>query len=814
MEQHEKWRAQAPELKAQIHGLVLQTLVADDQHARRVAAQAVAKLAMIELPHGEWPELIDQLIQGANQPTPGPRKSALETLGYICEELGQLEADVLDAPKVNAILTAVVQGMRPEEPDLQIRLISTRALFNALAFAHSNFERPGERDFIMNTLLTGAACPDVSVKSASVECLAEVAILYYDCLATYMEALYGLTVAALAPGEPEEVALQALEMWCAIADEEQDRANEDEDDGTDASSGPRCRNFVTMAAPHLVPILLAQLTKQEDGQEQDEQAWNLATAGATCLAWFAGCIGDRILPLVMPFVEANVVRTDGEESWRNRDAATFAFGAILDGPDARQLAPLCVQGLPVFLSLLSDPHPLVKDTAAWTIGRIFEFVHGADESVQPVVTPENLLQVLDALATAAMGEPHVAAKACLALNHLVTGLGDATDVLAPVYQNLLMLMVNVAGRPLPHNDTSTLQLSAYETLNEVVRACPLATLPLVASLLPAVLNKLRETLSAQPSSPEGLERQAETQGFLCGTLEAVMRTVNQSPELVEGMRSPASGPPAVDQIMEVLMAVMKCRVATVHEDALHAMTALCELAGERFASYLEAFYPVLEEALRNFQEWHVCMTAVGVLGDIARTVEGRILPLLERIMTTLVEILTNGKVDRRIKPQVLSLFGDLALAAEDHFGPYLERVMTMLTQAANLSFTTAQSSDERLREYNNELRTGIFEGFSGILQGMGPTAAPRIAPLVAQLMAFLESVVQACKEDDEAEDVLKAAFGLVGDVCKLLPADSSAALRSHPHLTRIVSEFYNSNNFEQREMVKWAQENIANLARG
>jgi hypothetical protein len=46
-------------------------------------------------------------------------------------------------------------------------------------------------------------------------------------------------------------------------------------------------NFIKAVTPHLVPVLLKQLTKQEEGQEQDDTAWNMAMAAGTCLGLLA-----------------------------------------------------------------------------------------------------------------------------------------------------------------------------------------------------------------------------------------------------------------------------------------------------------------------------------------------------------------------------------------------------------------------------------------------------------------------------------------------------------------------------------------------
>jgi importin subunit beta-1 len=89
-------------------------------------------------------------------------------------------------------------------------------------------------------------------------------------------------------------------------------------------------------------------------------------------------------------------------------------------------------------------------------------------------------------------------------------------------------------------------------------------------------------------------------------------------------------------------------------------------------------------------------------------------------MQLLISNLGSPDVHRSIKPLILSTFGDLALALEDKFERYLDNVKRMLQQAMHLSVVQAQSTtDDDFLDYNNELRIGILEAYSGIFQGLG-----------------------------------------------------------------------------------------------
>eukprot|EP00966_Prymnesium_polylepis_P309853 7159309-Prymnesium_polylepis.2 len=82
---------------------------------------------------------------------------------------------------------------------------------------------------------------------------------------------------------------------------------------------------------------------------------------------------QRAAPLDLPharcaFADATFAAAD----CRRREASTLAFGSILEGPEQAKLAPVMPLAMDVMIKHMSDPSVQVKDTAAWTIGRICE----------------------------------------------------------------------------------------------------------------------------------------------------------------------------------------------------------------------------------------------------------------------------------------------------------------------------------------------------------------------------------------------------------------------------------------------------------
>ena len=59
------------------------------------------------------------------------------------------------------------------------------------------------------------------------------------------------------------------------------------------------------------------------------------------------------------------------EDWRFREAATYAFGSMLEGPSYSALSQLATSGMGFLLNAMTnDPSPTVRHTTAWTLGEL------------------------------------------------------------------------------------------------------------------------------------------------------------------------------------------------------------------------------------------------------------------------------------------------------------------------------------------------------------------------------------------------------------------------------------------------------------
>lgn len=111
----------------------------------------------------------------------------------------------------------------------------------------------------------------------------------------------------------------------------------------------------------------------------------------------------------------------------------------------------------------------------------------------------------------------------------------------------------------------------------------------------------------------------------------------------------------------------------------------------------------------------VCGTAVGLTGDIFRALKLKALPYCDEIMTLLLENLGDNSVHRSVKPQILTVFGDIVLSIGSEFKKYLDVVLSTLAQASQCQ---VDRNDFDMVDYLNELREGVLDAYTGIIQVM------------------------------------------------------------------------------------------------
>ncbi|EJD04944.1 ARM repeat-containing protein [Fomitiporia mediterranea MF3/22] len=783
-EYQNRWLALPQEPKNKVKQEALMTLSSSSTKAGGVAAQVVAAVAAVELSNNQWPEVIEILLRFMdNTENTNLRIATLQTIGYICESI---KPEILSM-RSNEILTAVIHGARKEEPSTEVQLSAINALYNSLEFVRDNFEREGERNYIMQVVCEATQNPSVPVQVGAFECLVRIMSLYYDKMAFYMErALFGLTVLGMKHPE-DNIALQAVEFWSTVCEEEIELAIEAAE-AAEYGEPPETesKNFAKIALPEIVPVLLGLLTHQDEDAEEDE--WNVSMAAATCLSLLAQTVADAIVPAVIPFIESNIKAQD----WHQREAAVMTFGSILDGPDPTVLAPLVTQALPILVEMTRDENILVKDTVAWTLGRICDLLVG---SLKPDV---HLHPLISALVASLEDKPRIVANCCWALMNLSDQLGafdeeegaPAGNPLTPYYEGIVTALLRVTDST---GNESNFRTSAYEALASYVTHATPESITVVQNTALTVLSRMEQLLGMQNQllGIDDRNNWNELQSNLCSVLISIVRKLNDGIE------------PLANQIMTVLLGLIQSvKTSTVLEDAFLVVGTMASALEVKFSPYIQAFLPFLYPALKAHEDTQLCTVAIGVIGDIARALGEQSAQYAGPFLQVLFENLSSETLNRNVKIPILSCFGDIAMAIGPGFEPYLDHTMGVLRQASSI---VPNPMDYELLDYVTSLREGILEAYTGIVVGFKNTE--KVQMLLPYAQSMLELVQRCLADEERPESLVKLAYGLVGDLADAFPNGQIKQLLLSEWLAQSLRQKARLSG-DAKKTARWAREMV------
>lgn len=337
----------------------------------------------------------------------------------------------------------------------------------------------------------------------------------------------------------------------------------------------------------------------------------------------------------------------------------------------------------------------------------------------------------------------------------------------------------------PDGSSHNLRSITYDALSQFVSFTAGDTFPVLIQLIEVMLQRLESSVSASATAPSA-ENQ-ELQSNLCIVLQALTRKLRLHVQ------------PYADRMMTVYLHMFSNttsgKQATIQEDALTAAASLIAAIGSDFMRYLPAFVPFVCQALQNTSEASLCQIGVGIVGDLARNLGEAIEPFCNQLMTLLLQALQSNTLHRSVKPTVIAAFGDVAVAIKGGFAPYASVCFEVLRQAAQVP---ANPDNYEQHEYVGQLREGILEGYSGIVQGTKDVQL--LVPQAEFMLVFMADSFNAFHYDSMVQNVV----ALLGDLCDVCGSTIAPLLKQHNEwIKSALRRARASNNPQSKELAGW-----------
>lgn len=744
--------------KTLIRNSTLGTLASDDKDVRLICSQTVSALACIDIPKGQWQDLLSILITNASNINTIFKVSAIRTLGYICEGLPQ---GTVGKEQADSILTSLALSLGPNEKDLEVKQVALIAFRNSLKFISANINDPNERGIILNLLYTCCQDSTIDIRKEAMMIICDVLSLYYDCLESNLIELGSLTYSII-KNDVSAVSIYAIEFWNQAADEEFERIRYRE---------KPFKGYTTTAAASLVPLLLEKIHLLDE----DNEEWNLHKASACTLGSLSNIIGDGILELVGSYITAELK----SESWQKRVSAAAIIGTIVEGISNIQL--LVQYTLSDLLKLLSDKSVQVKETSAWSLSKICEF-HSfyliSNNYFNPII--QEILKSLDQ-------NPKIATHCCWAIVNLFVKAVNNPSINIEIVEKIVDALINTSIRPDAYSTEHDLLLASYSALNKIIEEIPEGMLMVFTNKIPIFLKLLEETI-ANPSKYSAQPHLFTVFHDLFG-------------------RSPQGFVTEVlaDSFVQMAIEIFKLR-ATVVEEGLEAIGILSENMQSRFEKYISAVMPFVEWSL-EIGSSSAAKGGVLCVGDMSRSLGVSFAPYLARLLPRLLNILSSDQVNFDVKVRSIETIADFANHTTLEFSRHLLSVLTYIESASSLSLDLSiTQSNADMNEYLLDLRESIITFYGGIIQGLNDIhTGESLIQYLPKIIDYSMIIVQDIYNPNI--NIHTSVLGILGDIANYYASKATSYLKVN-NIDSYINASSKSQEKSVSDMAIYAKEKI------
>nr|GLL23577.1 transportin-1 [Ipomoea trifida]GMC81179.1 transportin-1 [Ipomoea batatas]GMC87495.1 transportin-1 [Ipomoea batatas] len=699
---------------------LLPCLGSTDRHIRSTAGTIISVLVQIGGVAG-WPELLHTLVKYLDSNDVNLMEGAMDALSKICEDVPQvLDSDIsgLSERPINVFLPRFLQLFH--SPHASLKKLSMGSVYQFVMLM------PTVLYLNMDKYLQGLflLANDSSAEVRKLVCAAFVQLVevHPAFLQTHMRNVIEY-ILKVNEDTDDEVALEACEFWSAYADAQLPPEN--------------LREFL----PRLIPVLLSNMVyadddeslieAEEDGSLPDRDqdlkprfhssrfhgsedadddddddtvnVWNLRKCSAAALDVLSNVFGDEILTSLLPLVQTKLSTTD-DESWKEREAAVLAIGAIAEG---------CINGLYPHLSdiirflivLIDDKFPLIRSISCWTLSRFSKYVvQGTDHQegceqfnkilmglLRRILDDNKRVQEAACSAFATLEEEAAEALVpCLEtiLQHLVCAFGkyqrrnlrivyDAIGTLAdavggelnqPRYLEILMPPLIAKWQQLSNSDKDLFPL--LECFTSIAQALGAGFSQFAPPVFQRCINIIQsQQLAKVDPASAGIQYDRE---FIVCSLDLLSG-------LAEGLGSSIESLISQSNLTDLLLQCCLDDAPDIRQSAFALLGDLARVCPVHLRRQLSEF---LDAAMKQLdtgklkETVSVANNACWAIGEIAIKVHKEISPIVLAVVSCLVPILQHAEeLNKSLVENSAITIGRLAWVCPELVSPHMEHFM-------------------------------------------------------------------------------------------------------------------------------------------
>jgi len=756
----EIWKSKlSPEEKNKIKLLVLSTLASSKKEIRTSASTVISSISKIDSPITQtWPELLPSLTENAFNSDINMKLSAIEALGYVCEEL---TIKSIEPSNVDKIMNALIQNLTKPENSIDVVIQVLKALYYAIRLAEKNFSNKNERAIIFNSIF------EIGTKYETDESILDkIAMLfiemlsissYYDYIEDFFTQIikFSFNIIQKYKESNERLALLGLEIICCIGDEEVSRSNSNYINISKINQlytvDKSNKNYLSKISNDLHKLIVTNVHVLED--DEDENEWNISKACLHILNSMSQTVDQKINLKFYKELSTQIINS--KNNLEERAKCWLLLGSSITLANKIDSSKIINGFLNLIFSDLKQNDSLkLKKCSSYLIYKITKII------------PKNFDQsklgiVIEALSSELKqnNDSTIIVNICQSLQNIIKTYGDfetnkSSCVLSPYFEKILNNIFIDAKTDINHCNSSTKNslnrlmtigtLIDYSSHDKQSQICEIIKQFLIQ--IESTQNEINDLLSKNINK----ETIFQIQEYYYTLLQKLFNKYKSKIDLNFAQK-----------IWQLTEALFKYR-QTVFEEANLALAALARNMGKDFKPIFILYYPYIEFSIKSYSNNSLSKSGLlSLLHCITSTQET--IDKLEDMIKILIDVCTSNEVARSNKTIAINIIGELVLFNGVNFKPYLESVMKLLFSAAQMGVNIKPDADEDIIEFVKNLRYELIQTFTCIELTFNDNENTKfLTPFIQDMFAFLKS----CVDDTiiQTIDILKSILNLIIDL--------------------------------------------------
>jgi importin subunit beta-1 len=752
--------------------------------ARRTAAQVTAKITSIELSTGEKNEILSifTTFLENNKLEINFYRAIIETVEFICQEIGSnnFPEQIFKKYSIQIIKILLISINEIEEIYDEIKIIALNGLISITNYIDEIFKENLYKDFILKSVLNQIKNNNISIRAVSFETLEKIAQNYYHLLDNYMLFFFQLTIQTIEK-DNDLVILQAIEFWATIANEEFEM-NMDEYQALNEGRffKPYSQNYILKVSSCLTGLLL-NCIKLKNKEEYVEE-WNCYNAAGACLNIMSQVSPREVIYSVIWFIDKNIVQKNFQCNVEN---ITLAFIAIFDGIGSKILYTYVRKMLLYWLSNMENNFTEVYDILSLSIGKI--------SHISPCMIRHFLDRIIQSLIINITNRK-ITYNPCWCLNEILQPFGRE-GIVDWCFSGIFFIIL----KKILHNSyDNRITNELFEIISSLIINSSIRNETFVYIILPYLLSNLTTSFSSKNDKIFDIR---ETQSYLCRIIGCAIQKYGKKINIIFMEK-------IVDILCQITFELENNSDFFLKEEILSCIGAIVQSNKIKSLFKIKKWIEFLIYCIESTENIEISILAIGVMGDICRTIKKEIYLFIEKIIDVMINKLNQDNTEQKIKPTVITCIGDIALThalSLKHFNVIIKSFKKIILIQEKLLL---EKNSEDL-EISLKIRESIFEGVTSVIQGIQNYNQYLNRTSSFENLKWIADFIYDTLCKDRLMIIIKTCVGLIGDL-----GLSSHRLKCLFKKECWVFQLLNESKFNKDEKIRiigmWAFDSIYN----